>query len=51
MQKATLTFTDGEDGQLHISMEFEPEITDEATSGAVTCAVKCMEYITDTLMK
>lgn len=51
MQKATLTFSDGDDGQLHISMEFEPEVSDETRSGAVACALKCMEYITDTLAK
>jgi hypothetical protein len=49
MQKATLTFTDGDDGQLHISMEFEPQISDETRSGAVACALKCMDYITGTL--
>lgn len=51
MQKATLTFSDGDDGQLHISIKFEPEVSDETRSGAVACAFKCMEYINDTLAK
>ena len=48
-QKATLTFTDGDDGQLHISMVFDPEITDDTRSSAVSCAIRCMDLITKNL--
>lgn len=49
MQKAILTFTDNDDGTLGISVVFEPEISDETRSGAVNCAIKCMEYISEVL--
>lgn len=51
VQKAVLTFTDSDDGQLHIQMKFDPEISDETRSGAVSCALRCMDYITGTLAK
>lgn len=44
-QKAVLTFTDNLDGTLGISMTFEPEVSDETRSGAVRCAISCMDYI------
>lgn len=44
-QTASLTFTDNLDGTLGISMKFEPDISDETRSGAVRCAISCMDYI------
>jgi len=49
MQKAILTFEDAEDGQLHISMEFEPEVSEETRSSAVSVAIQCMDFITKKL--
>lgn len=48
-QKATLIFTDGDDGQLHISMEFKPNISDETKSAAVSCAINCLDHVTNNL--
>ena len=44
-QKATLTFTDNPDGTLGVSMEFEPEVTDDTRSGAVHYAIKCLDHL------
>jgi hypothetical protein len=49
MQKATITFSDGANGELHLSMEFDPEITDDTRSNAVAYALKCMDYVTGAL--
>ena len=48
-QKAILTFTHNPDGTLGISIVFEPEVTDETRSDAVSCAVNCLNYISDHL--
>ena len=44
-QSATLKFTDGVYGQLHITMVFDPEINDETISTAVECAIQCLEHV------
>lgn len=49
MQKATLTFSDSDDGQMHICLEFDPEVENKTNSPAVVSALRCLEYVTDLL--
>lgn len=46
-QQAIITLTDNDDGTLGVSMEFEPEVSDDTKSHAVHYALFLMDRLTE----
>lgn len=46
MAKATITFSDTDDGSLETSIQFEPAVEKETDSPAQCFAMRAMQYIT-----
>jgi hypothetical protein len=49
MAKCTITFEDGDEweGQVDVTVEFDPEITEESCSPAQSGALECLQWIQD----
>lgn len=43
MAKATITYTDEEDGTIHLSAEFDPPLSEDTESPAQYAAVKAIQ--------